>query len=145
MSYQLTAVSALVLALMLGGVAGCYDGNALREQAQAAALNTTLAEIDLGEYRTTLPRDSTTGAFTSLEMRIFCTVPRAKLSEVEKQMAIDSYRVRHETLTALRMSTRDELTEPDLAKLRSRIEEVVNKVLTDAPVKEVGFYQLVLR
>lgn len=135
----------LAIGALVAVVTGCYDGDALLNQAQSAALNTTLAEVDLGEYKTTLPRDPATGIFTSLELRIFCTVPRSKLSEVEKQMLIDGYRVRHETLTAVRQSTRDELTDPALSKLRARIEEVVNKVFTDAPVKEVGFYQLTMR
>jgi hypothetical protein len=53
--------------------------------------------------------------------------------------------LRHETLAAVRTATRDELAEPSLAQLRQRIEQVVNAVLNDAPVKDIGFYQVTLR
>jgi hypothetical protein len=135
----------LLVPLAIGFSSGCYDGQALLKQAQSAALSTTLAEVDLGEFQTTLPRDQDTGTFTTLKLHIFGTVPRTRLVAVERQLGNDEYRVRHETLTAVRQSTRDELTDPALAKLRARIEEVVNKVLTDAPVKGIGFYQLTLR
>ena len=126
-------------------VGGCYDGEAMVKQAQSTALNTSLAEVDLGTYRTTLPRDPNTGRYIELELHIFGTVPRSRLSEVKKRLKADEYRVRHETLAAVRSSTREELAEPKFAQLRARIEQVVNEVLADAPVKEVGFYQLTVR
>lgn len=134
-----------MLPLALGVLSGCYDGDALVKQAQSTALTTSLAEVDLGTFHTTLPRDPNTNAFTALELHIFGTVPRSRLAEVTKQLKADEYRVRHETLTAVRESNREELTDPTLEKLRARIEQVVNGVLTDAPVKEIGFYQLTLR
>ena len=124
---------------------GCYDGGALVKQAQSTALKASFAEVDLGEYRTTLPRDPESGVFTTLDVHIFGTVPRSRLSEVKKQLKADEFRIRHEALTAVRQSSRDELTDPTLAKLRARIEEVVNRVLADAPLKGIGFYQLTLR
>jgi hypothetical protein len=136
---------AQLLLLALGLLSGCYDGEALKKQAQSAALNTSFAEVDLGQYETTLPRDPNTSKFTALQVHVFGTVPRAKLAAVKKQLATDEYRVRHETLAAVRRSTRDELSDPTLAQLRARIEKVINDVLTDAPVKDVGFYQLTLR
>lgn len=134
-----------LLLLGLGGVSGCYDGNALLKQAEAAALSTTLAEVDLGTFQTTLPRDANTGVFTTVELHVFGTVPRAKLSEVKTQLQVDEYRLRHDTLVAVRQSTRDELTDPELAKLRARIINVVNKILANSPAKEIGFYQITVR
>jgi hypothetical protein len=125
--------------------AGCYDGNKMIEQAQSVALKSRLAEIDLGKFQTTLPRDPVTNRFTSVDIHIFGTVPRYRLGEVTKQLKSDEYRVRHETLAAIRKSTREELAEPTFAQLRARIEKVVNGVLEEAPVKEVGFYQLTMR
>jgi len=130
-------------ALLLAG--GCYDGAAMVKQAQSAALNTRLAEIDLGKFQTTLPRDPNTNKFTALEVHVFGTVPRYQLAAVTRQLKSDEYRVRHETLAAVRQSTREELAEPNFAQLRARIEKVVNGVLADAPVKEIGFYQLTMR
>lgn len=135
-----------MLALVLAPVvSGCYDGQALLKQAEAAALSTTLAEIDLGIFQTTLPRDPKTGLFTTMEVHVFGTVSRSKMSAVTKQLEIDDYRMRHEILIAVRKSTREELADPALAGLRARISAVVNKVLADAPVKEIGFYQITVR
>ena len=65
--------------------------------------------------------------------------------EVCKQLKSDEYRVRYETLTAVRKSTREELAEPNFAQLRARIEKVVNQLLADAPIQDIGFYQLTMR
>ncbi len=135
----------LLLPLVLGISGGCYNGETLLKQAQSMALDASLAEVDLGEYQTTLPRDPNTNIFTSLDLHIFGTVPRSRLAAVKRQLKTDEYLVRHETLAAVRQSTREDLTDPTLAKFRERIEQVVNQVLTDAPVKEIGFYQLTLR
>jgi hypothetical protein len=136
-----TAILAVALALC----AGCYDGSEMVKQAQSVALKTRLAEIDLGQFKTTLPRDPVTNHFTALDIHIFGTVPRYRLAAVTKQLKNDEYRMRHETLVAVRKSTREELAEPNFAQLRARLEKVVNGLLEDAPVKEVGFYQLTMR
>ena len=135
----------VILAAALSLCAGCYDGSEMVKQAQSVALKTRLAEIDLGKFQTTLPRDPVTNRFTAVDIHIFGTVPRYRLAAVTKQLKADEYRVRHETLAAVRKSTREELAEPTFAQLRARIEKVVNGVLEDAPVKEVGFYQLTMR
>jgi hypothetical protein len=134
-----------ILAAALALCAGCYDGNEMVKQAQSVALKTRLAEVDLGKYQTTLPRDPVTSRFTAVDIHIFGTVPRYRLAEVTKALKSDEYRVRHETLAAVRKSTREELAEPTFAQLRARIEKVVNEVLKDAPIKDVGFYQLTMR
>jgi hypothetical protein len=134
-----------ILAVALALCTGCYDGGEMVKQAQSIALKTRLAEVDLGKFQTTLPRDPVTNHFTALDIHIFGTVPRYRLAAVTKQLKSDEYRIRHETLAAVRKSSREELAEPDFAQLRARIEKVINDVLEDAPVKEVGFYQLTMR
>ena len=133
----------LPLSLCLFG--GCYDGDSLLKEAQSSALNMSFAEVDLGTFDTTLPRDPNTGMFTTVNLHIFGTVLRTRLSAVEKQLKSDDYLVRYQTLTAIRKTNREELADPKLEQLRNRIEQVVNEVLTDAPLREVGFYQLTLR
>lgn len=135
----------LVLTLPATILGGCYDGDALVKQAQSTALNASMAEVDLGKFRTTLPRDPNTGRYYELEVHIFGTVPRSRLSEAKKLVKGEEFRVRQETLTAVRQCTREELSDPTLAELRARIEQVVNKVLAEAPLKEIGFYQLTVR
>jgi hypothetical protein len=134
-----------LLLCALGLSTGCYDGEAMLKDAQSTALTTSLSEVDLGEYSTTLRRDPNSGAYTTIELHIFGTVPSSRLSEVKKQVQTDGYRVRHEALAAVRSTSRDELTDPKFTALRTRLEEVVNKVLADAPLKSVGFYQLTVR
>jgi flagellar basal body-associated protein FliL len=92
-----------------------------------------------------LPRDVKSNLFTDLDLHVFGTVPRYRLSAVKKQLEDDEYRLRSETLAAVRKCTREELAEPSLSQLRARIEKVVNNILAEAPVKEVGFYQVTLR
>jgi hypothetical protein len=134
-----------ILAIALSLCAGCYDGDSMVKEAQSAALKTRLAEVDLGKYQTTLPRDPVTNRFTALDIHIFGTVPRYRLAAVNKQLQADEYRMRYKTLAAVRQSSREELAEPDFAQLRARLEKVVNSILQDAPVKEIGFYQLTMR
>jgi hypothetical protein len=136
-----------VMRLIIGIVllSGCYHGEALVEHARSVALNTRLAEVDLGTYHTTLPRDPGTGLFTELEVHVFGTVPRYRVPEIEKRLKTEEYRLRHETIATLRRSSREELADPNLSKMRSRIEQVVNGMLDEAPVKTVGFYSIRLR
>ncbi|MEX2307641.1 MAG: hypothetical protein WD738_08620 [Pirellulales bacterium] len=131
--------------LALGLCIGCYDGELLVHEARSTALNTRLAEVDLGRYLTTMPRDQKNSSFTELELHVFCTVPRSRVAAVKSRLDAEEYRLRHDTLAAIRGATSEELAEPSLTQLRSRIEGVVNAILTDTPVKSIGFYQIAFR
>jgi hypothetical protein len=122
--------------------AGCYDGEALVQQARSSAVKTRLAEVDFGTFQTTLPRDAETSALTELKIHVFGTVPRYRVPDIAKQLKVEEYRLRAETLKAVRHATREELAEPNLTQLRRRIERVVNEILADAPVKSIGFYEV---
>jgi hypothetical protein len=135
-------VSVFVGAVLL---TGCYDGEALVERARSVALNTRLAEVDLGTYRTTLPRDTQTGLFTELDVHVFGMVPRYRVPEIEKQLSTEQFRLRHETLATLRRSSREDLADPNLSQMRNRIEQVVNGILEHSPVTTIGFYSFRLR
>jgi hypothetical protein len=121
---------------------GCYNGDALLEKARSAALRTRLAEIDLGTYRTTMPKNEETNSLTELELHMFGTVPRYRVPEIEQQLKAEEYRIRAEMIAAVREATVDELAEPNLTQLRARIEKVVNDILEESPVKTIGFYSL---
>ncbi len=140
---QLVLTLGVCLLLCLCG--GCYDGHALVERARSAVLKSRDAEIDLGTYHTTMPRDPQTNAFTTLQVHVFGTAPRYHVSAIKKQLAADEFRLRHGTLTAIRGTTRAELAEPDLTIFRARIEKVVNDILADAPVKTIGFHDIQLQ
>lgn len=130
------------LVFCLIAITGCYDGSALVEEVHSAALRTRLAEVDLGTYRTTMPRDPVKNAFAELELHLYGTVPRYRVPVIEEQLKAEDYRLRHEMLAAVRQATPEELADPNLTQLRARIEKVVNGILTDAPVKTIEFYDV---
>lgn len=124
---------------------GCYDGDALVEAARSTAVKTRLAEIDFGTFEMTLPRDRETNVLTELKLHVFGTVPRYRVPDIKRQLKVEEYRLRAETLEAVRQASRDELAEPSLTQLRERIIRVVNEVLAESPVKTIGFYEVSLR
>ena len=68
-------------AFLLSSNCGCYDGDSLVTQARSAALSTHLAEVDLGSYHTSLPRDPKTGSVTQLRLHIFGNVPHYRVAD----------------------------------------------------------------
>ena len=139
---RLRLVAVTVLMLVLGVTAGCYNGEALVNKARSAAQRTRLAEIDLGKFRMTMPNDPETNSLTELELHLFGTVPRYRVPTIERQLKTQNYRLRHEMIAAVRQATVSELAEPNLTQLRTRIEEIVNGILEEAPVETVGFYSV---
>jgi hypothetical protein len=137
--------SAACLLGMLAAVPGCYDGELLVREARSSAVSTRVAEIDLGQFLTTLPRDRKDNSFTELEVHLFATVPRSRAAAVKRQLTLEDYRLRHDLLAALRGASSAELAEPSLALLRDRIERAVNAVLSEPAVKSIGFYAMTLR
>ena len=146
-SGALVRADALTAWLLLGlaSCAGCYDPGALINEVRSAALRSRLVEVDLGSFRTTMPHPRNTSETTELQLHIFGTVPRYRVPDIEKQLQADGFRLRHETIAAVRQASREELAEPSLNQLRSRIEKVVNHILDDAPVKTIGFYDVRMR
>jgi hypothetical protein len=119
---------------------GCYDGDALLEQARSAAQRTRSAEVDLGTYITTLPKNAEAKALPDLELHFFGTVPRYRVPVIKRQIKAEEYRLRHEVIAAVRTAPVEELAEPNLTQLRTRIEKVVNGILEESPVNSIGFY-----
>jgi hypothetical protein len=131
-----------VLAIATLACAGCYDAHALVDQVRTDALRSRLHEVDLGTYRTTMPRDPKTNLLMEMELHLFATVPQYKIRSIEERLEADNYRLRYETLAAIRETKGDELAEPDLTHLRGRLTQVVNNILTDSPLKSVGIQEI---
>jgi hypothetical protein len=125
--------------------AGCYDSDLLIKRASSTALRASLAEVDLGSFHTTLPRDSSTKSLTELRLHVFAAVPHYRASEVEEQLQADAFMLRHQMLAVVRKATPAELAEPSLGQLRKQLQGVVNDILEESPVKFVGFYDFALR
>lgn len=117
---------------------GCYDPKALVDQVQSEAQRSQTHEIDLGLYRTTMPRDLNTGTLTEIELRLFATVPQYKIPSIEKQLKADGYKLRYDTLVAIRKTTAEELGEPNLGQVRTRLKQIANDVLEDSPIQSIG-------
>jgi len=132
------------LLLAIGLSSGCYNGDALINEVRSVAIQTRLVEVDLGTYKTTMPRKRTDTDTTAIELHIFGTVARYRVPEIESHLAEDGFRLRHETLAAVRQTTATELAEPNLTALRTRLEKVINDQLGEAPVKSIGFYEVKL-
>ena len=135
-TWRLSLCAGCVVSLAICG--GCYDSRALLDQVRTDALRSQLHEVDLGLYRTTMPRDQATSTLTEIELRLFGTVPQYRIPAIEKQLKTDGYRLRYDTLVAIRETTSEELAEPDLKQLRARLTQVANNVLEDAPIKSIG-------
>lgn len=125
-------------ALCLVVATGCYNSKALVAQVRSEALRGQTHEIDLGLYRTTLPRDPNTNTLTEIELRMYGTVPQYKIPIIEKQLKADDYKLRYDMLVAIRKTTAEELGEPNLGQLRTRMMKVANGVLKDAPIQAIG-------
>jgi hypothetical protein len=132
------AASAMACALAVAALSGCYDSKALVDQVRSDALRGQTHEINLGLYRTTMPRDLNTGTLTEIELRLFGTVPKYKIPAIERQLKADGYKLRYDTIVAIRQTTADELGEPNLGQLRTRLMKVANDVIKDAPIQSIG-------
>jgi hypothetical protein len=135
----------VVAALVVVLYSGCYNGEVLVTQARSAALNTRVAEIDLGSFHTSLPRDPKSDLITELGLHIFGNVPHYQVDAINRQIALEEYRLRHEIIAAIRATSNEELAEPSLKSLRARIEHIVNGILDESPVEAIGFYEVTIR
>jgi hypothetical protein len=132
------SVGVVLAATGLVACGGCYDSHALLEQVKTDAQRNQLHEVDLGFYRTTMPHEASGPGLAAVEVQLFGTVPQYRISAIEKQLKADNYRLRFETIEAIRSASRDELAEPDLTRLRARLTKVANGVLEDAPIQSLG-------
>ncbi|MEM6799148.1 MAG: hypothetical protein AAF589_06510 [Planctomycetota bacterium] len=129
----------LLYAAMLSASTGCYNGDALVDRVRNDALRYRLEEVDLGEYRVTMPRNLDTGETVEVAMHLFGSLARYKQPEVEQMMEKDESLLRYRTVVAVRESTHDDFTDPDFLALRGRLLEAVNGLLPEPAVQSVGF------
>jgi hypothetical protein len=123
-------------------IVGCYDSQGMIQRVRDDLVQTQLVEVDLGKFFVTLPRDKQTGALGELSLHYFGNVPPYRAEQVQRRAAASEYRLRHETLFALRNTTHEELAEANLATLKQRLRTVANSVLEEAPVESIGIYEI---
>lgn len=131
------------LAFALAAVAvlpGCVDGGALVQAQQDETELVRLDEIDMGEYRITLPPASDDAGGAAVEFHIFGQVAMRDRAKVAEDLALNSPELRYRILLLVRSMTRAQLDEPGLETLRSGIAKLANAALDKKLIKNVGFY-----
>jgi len=131
-------ISTLLLALVCLATAGCYDGDKLVEQVRDTAIRTRLEEVEVGAFRTTLPRDTLELTRLEVDIELFGTAVRYKIPDIEEKLEFNAHRLRQSMLVALRETTADETYDPDLVSLRGRLLIVVNEYLDETPFQSLG-------
>ncbi|TWT96707.1 hypothetical protein Pla108_24810 [Botrimarina colliarenosi] len=133
--------SLLALALCVSQV-GCYSDESLLKRIRNHAIRTRVDEVELGQFRVTLPRNDRTGEMTEIDIRIFGESFRYRVNEIEEELEAKAPLIEDLAMRTLRETTRQELAEPDLESLRGRLLNSMNQLLTDAPLASVGFYDV---
>jgi len=121
--------------------AGCFNAEAMIESRRLVATRARLEEVDLGEFRVTLPHAVQKTDSSELRFQVFGQVANRDLHNVEEMLKQHGPEVRHNILIVARQMSVEDLEDPKLTALRSRIAQVVNESLEDNPVQSVGFYR----
>lgn len=127
---------------LAGACGGCYSDNALIDRVRHDAMRNRLEELDLGRYSLTMPRNPTTTETIEVEMHLFAAVARYRLREVEAVLEQKRYLLRHASLMAIRKSSPDDFTDPDLTALRERLLAATNGLLKESPLQSIGFHDI---
>lgn len=134
-----------IAACLVCALAGCYDGSAL-VQAQTEEINLVrMDEIDIGEFRITLPRAPGGPEAGVVEFHAFGQVALRDREEVTKALELNGPEMRYRILLLVRSLTRKDLDEPKLQKLRDEIAKLANAALEKKLVKNVGFYSFTFK
>lgn len=127
--------------VLLPMLVGCYDAEAMIESRRNIAISTQLEEVDLGNFRVTLPNAIERTNSTELHFHVFGQVTNRELDRIEEELKKKEPEIRHRILIAARMMTIAELEDPKLAALRNSFAKVVNDSLEGEPVQSIGFYR----
>jgi len=120
---------------------GCFNAEAMIDSRRLIATRARLEEVDLGEFRVTLPHAVQKTDSSELRFQVFGQVANRDLDDVEEMLEMHGPEVRHNILIVARQMSVEDLEDPKLTALRSRIAQVVNESLEDDPVQSVGFYR----
>ncbi|HMO86916.1 MAG TPA: hypothetical protein PKC18_18570 [Lacipirellulaceae bacterium] len=135
----------LAVALAAAPTPGCYDGSALLQARRTETQGAQLEEIDLGQYRISLPRAPSDIGASIVEFHIFGQTSRRDRDKVTKFAAANAPELRRRILLLVRGLSPDELDDPKLLVLRQGILTAVNEALDVKSVKRVGFYHYSFR
>jgi hypothetical protein len=143
LSHPLSAVRrglAIVL-LAAATLPGCYDGGAILEAHKEETNLVRLDEIDIGEFRITLPQSPGRPSGGVIEFHVFGQVERRDRDQVASALQFNSAEIRYRVLLLTRGLTEEQLDEPKLSTLRKEIAKIANTSLESKMVRNVGFYR----
>jgi hypothetical protein len=132
---------AVVVAAALAPWSGCYDAAVLMEMRRDERDAVALEEIDLGAFSVTLPNVIDEPAGLAVEFHPFGYVPHNVRAAVAAALVEHGPELRSRMLISVRSLSHRDFEEPRLTALRQRIAEVVNSVLKEHRVENVGFYE----
>jgi len=145
---NLTSYRPLLTAMtLLGGMnllAGCYDADAIIASRKDLAQLTHLEEVDLGEFRVTLPYRPHSTSSLVVDFHAFGRVSHNNYKKVFQTIEQNGPKLKHQMLITVRKLGVQELQEPALDTLRVNIEQVVNEILDDQTMQAIGFYRFSL-
>ncbi len=117
---------------------GCYNDEQLVQEVRNNAIRARLEEVDLGHFRTTLPRDPNSSSRIEVDLELYGTTARYKVAELEEAIEAVQHRLRQALLQAIRQTTVEEMDDPNLKQLRQRLFKVTNAELGETPLNDVG-------
>ena len=133
----------LLLSGLIGCVSlvGCFDAGTMIEKRRAIAILTRLEEIDLGEFRISIPRPSDELAAAELFFHAFGQVENRDFKLVKNSIEKYGPELHHRLLLASRALSVQDLEDPKLTQLRKNIVSAINENLEGEPLQSVGFYK----
>lgn len=119
---------------------GCYDAKALVDARRAVAVRARLTEVDLGEFRITLPGPYTERKRAEIHFRAFGQVANRDLKLIKETLEKNGPDLQNRLLLVVRQMKMREIQEPSLKTLRNSIASAINDTLPGDPLQSVGFY-----
>jgi hypothetical protein len=120
---------------------GCFDGSAILQAHEEETNLVRLDEVDIGEYRITLPHAPGRAGRGVIDFHVFGQVARRDRDKVASALKFNSAEIRYRVLLLTRGLTQEQLDEPKLATLRTQITKIANASLESKMVRNVGFYR----
>ena len=135
------ASACLLLTLALPTLGGCFNAEGLIESRRLTAIRAKLQEVDLGNFRISIPQGQSYGQTTELQFHVFGQVANRDMEAVAEVLEEYGPVIRDQMLVSVRELRPEELEEPRLTSLRESIAQVINGFLEEEPVQSVGFHQ----
>jgi hypothetical protein len=133
--------AALALAACALASPGCYDGAVLLAAREEATNLVLLDEVDMGEFRITLPHVPGETGGTVVDFHIFGQVARRDRDKAVKALALQGPELRYRVMLVVRGLSPKDLEEPTLKTLRRGIAAAANGAFDRKLVENVGFYR----